>query len=113
VVFEPPPPHAGARIINVSKAIVYNGKRRLSDTPASTTENRINPPNASQRSDPGRLGNCNPAAVAAVVLTVSVEETGVEVNLPVALIEAGLNEHAAPAGSPEHAREIVPLKPVE
>ena len=37
----------------------------------------------------------------------------VVVGVPAALIEAGLNRQAAPTGSPEQARVMVPLKPVE
>jgi hypothetical protein len=35
------------------------------------------------------------------------------VSVPVAFIEEGLNTHVAPAGSPEQARVIVPVNPVE
>jgi DNA/RNA endonuclease YhcR with UshA esterase domain len=45
------------------------------------------------------------------VLTVIVEV--VVFNVPGAVIEAGLNVQAAPAGSAEQAREMVPLNPVE
>ena len=113
VVFDPPPPHAGTRRINASEASVYSGKRRRPETLATTIENNIKPLNASQRSTPGRLGAFKVAVVAAVVLTVRVEDTPAGVNLPLALIEAGLNAQVAPAGNPEHARAIVPLKPVE
>ena len=51
------------------------------------------------------------AAVPLEVVTVIAEE--VVVGVPVALIEAGLNWQAAPAGSPEQARVMVPLKPVD
>jgi hypothetical protein len=33
--------------------------------------------------------------------------------VPIALIDAGVNVHAAPAGSPVQARAMVPVKPVD
>jgi len=51
------------------------------------------------------------AAAAAVIVTVIVEL--VVLSVPVALIDEGLNTQVAPAGSPEQARLIVPLNPVD
>lgn len=51
------------------------------------------------------------AATPLEVVTVIVE--AVFVAVPVALIEEGLNWQAAPAGSPEQARVMVPLNPVD
>lgn len=45
------------------------------------------------------------------MVTVTVEE--VVVSLPLGVIDAGLNVHAAPTGSPEHARAIAVVNPVE
>lgn len=65
----------------------------------------------SQPPKDGGVERCSIAAVPLEVVTVTAEE--VVVAVPVALIEAGLNWQAAPAGSPEQASVMVPLKPVE
>lgn len=109
VAFELPPPQPGNRIIKPSSAISI-GKRRRPGT-ASTIENSINPLNATQRPSRCNRGPCKAELVAAVVVTVIVEDE--VVSAPEAFIEAGLNAQLAPAGSPEHARLIVPENPVE
>ena len=104
----PPPPQAGANMIRAAEATSSN-EERLRGTPAITTEKSRKALKASQ-SDFGFAG-CSIAAAAVVVMLTL---TGVVAGVPVAEIEAGLNTHFAPVGSPEEQeREIVPLKLVE
>jgi hypothetical protein len=111
VLFPPPPPHPGPRTIKLSSVRTYSAKRLRPVPLIQTNEKSENPARPSQRSNAKRPGDFSAAAGAAVVATEMVEE--VVVRIPLALIDAGLNEHVAPAGRPEHDSEMVPLNPVE
>jgi len=79
--------------------------------PPSRSPEKTKPTPGSQWARKSCRGECSNSAAAAVVVTVIVD--GVVVSVPVAFIEEGLNTHVAPAGSPEQARVIVPVNPVE
>ena len=106
-----PPPQPGDRRIRVTIARRNGSERRRAGALISRIEKNIKVVAASHPLPEGRIEGRRVAAVPLVVVTVTVEL--VVVAVPVALIEEGLNTHAAPAGSPEQAREIVPLNPVD
>jgi hypothetical protein len=109
VVWLPPPPQAGIKIISMTSPS-KNCARRWRRLPISITPKNIKPPTATQCLKDGRKDGCS-VAVAAVVVTVIVEVLVAIV--PDAAIVAGENWQAAPVGRPEQARMIVPVKPVE
>ena|ERR1700722_1512122 len=78
---------------------------------STTIEKIAKPLRASQRGRGERVGGCSMATVVPVVVTVIVEV--VVAGVPVAVMDAGANWHAAPVGSPEQASVIEPLNPVD
>ena len=77
----------------------------------TTIENIARPLRASQRGKGWRVGGCSIATAVPVVVTVIVEV--VVAAVPVAVMDAGANWHAAPAGSPKQASVMVPVNPVD
>jgi hypothetical protein len=107
----PPPPQPGITRISIKSESKSKDVRLLPGTPISTIEKNIKLLNASQAVANGRIEGRSIALVPLLVVTVTVE--AVVDAIPVVLIEGELNKQAAPAGSPEQARVIVPLNPVE
>jgi hypothetical protein len=102
-----PPPQAG---INVSKvnSIINASPRCRRFVPARKIAGKTNPM-AIIHLLPEVRRNC--ALTGAVVLTVT--ETLVVAAVPFAAMDAGLKAHFDSEGSPEQAKLIVPLKPLE
>ena len=107
----PPPPQPGDRKIRVISARRNGSERRRAGALISRIEKNIKLFAASHPVPKGRIEGRSIALVPLLVVTVIVEV--VVDAIPVVLIEEGLNTQAAPAGSPEQARVIVPVKPVD
>lgn len=106
----PPPPQAGKIRIVVASTISADHRTEFRLPPANVRE-KTRPKPATHNAG-NRVRCCKwEDAVAAVVAIVIV--AGLVVAVPLAEMDEGVIAQVASAGSPAHARAIVPLKPLE